>query len=169
MEIQKQIYCRKPTLDEMEQLFTMGTTHVAWGVDPSAAAELEVSRQIVTSARRAGIGTVVLVYEPRVGALESVALDVAPDFLLVAAEHIGNGIEEHAGRTNDWDVCATIVRRVRCRVMLAGGLGPHNVAEAILKVRPWGVDACSALERLDRSKDLDACASFLRAVDAAVS
>ncbi|ATB32308.1 hypothetical protein [Melittangium boletus] len=94
MTIQKQIYCRKPTLSEMEQLFALGATHVAWGVEPSAAPELELSRRIVAQARKERIGTVVLVGEPRIDALERVALEVEPDFLLVAAEHIGQGIDE---------------------------------------------------------------------------
>lgn len=46
-----------------------------------------------------------------------------------------------AGITHDWALDAEIVRRARCRVILAGGLGPDNVAEAIRTVRPWGVDS----------------------------
>jgi phosphoribosylanthranilate isomerase len=71
------------------------------------------------------------------------------------------------GRTNDWDICARIVAEVRCRVMLAGGLNPRNVAEAIRRVRPWAVDACTSLERPDHSKDLEVCESFLRAARSA--
>ncbi|MBO4919450.1 MAG: phosphoribosylanthranilate isomerase [Erysipelotrichaceae bacterium] len=51
-----------------------------------------------------------------------------------------NGIGA-AGFTNDWDIDAEIVRLARCKVILAGGLSPDNVEEAILKVRPWGVDS----------------------------
>ena len=51
-----------------------------------------------------------------------------------------NGIGA-AGFTNDWDIDAEIVRLAKCKVILAGGLSPDNVAEAILKVRPWGVDS----------------------------
>ena len=46
-----------------------------------------------------------------------------------------------AGVVNDWKVCKEIVSRAKCPVILAGGLGPHNVAEAIREVRPWCVDS----------------------------
>lgn len=51
-----------------------------------------------------------------------------------------NGIGA-AGFTNDWDIDRKIVEQAKCKVILAGGLGPDNVREAILKVRPWGVDS----------------------------
>ena len=44
-------------------------------------------------------------------------------------------------------------RATEGRVMLAGGLGPENVAEAIAAVRPWAVDASSSLEREPGIKD----------------
>ena len=51
-----------------------------------------------------------------------------------------NGIGA-AGFTHDWNIDAEIVRKASCKCILAGGLGPDNVAEAIRKVRPWGVDS----------------------------
>ena len=51
-----------------------------------------------------------------------------------------NGIGA-AGFTNDWDIDRKIVERSLCKVILAGGLSPDNVREAILKVKPWGVDS----------------------------
>lgn len=51
-----------------------------------------------------------------------------------------NGIGA-AGFTNDWNIDAEIVKKARCKVILAGGLSPDNVYDAILKVRPWGVDS----------------------------
>jgi phosphoribosylanthranilate isomerase len=58
------------------------------------------------------------------------------------------------GNAHDWAVSAQIVRELGCPVFLAGGLGPDNVAEAIHRVRPSGVDVCSRLRpngRLDEA------------------
>ena len=46
-----------------------------------------------------------------------------------------------SGRTHDWQISREVVRRVNLPVILAGGLSPENVAEAIRIVRPWGVDS----------------------------
>jgi phosphoribosylanthranilate isomerase len=53
------------------------------------------------------------------------------------------------GKTFDWDLAKALGRPV----VLAGGLGPHNVADAIAAVRPWGVDASSGLELSPGVKD----------------
>lgn len=45
------------------------------------------------------------------------------------------------GSTHDWTISRKIVERVNKPVILAGGLSPENVADAIRTVRPWGVDS----------------------------
>ena len=49
------------------------------------------------------------------------------------------------------------------RVMLAGGLSPENVRQAIAAVRPWAVDASSSLETAPGIKDADRVRAFVEA------
>ncbi|HWS28757.1 MAG TPA: phosphoribosylanthranilate isomerase [Clostridia bacterium] len=46
-----------------------------------------------------------------------------------------------SGKTHDWEIDRRIVEEVNIPVVMAGGLGPDNVAEAIYKVRPYAVDS----------------------------
>ncbi|MGE0591336.1 MAG: N-(5'-phosphoribosyl)anthranilate isomerase [Vicinamibacterales bacterium] len=65
------------------------------------------------------------------------------------------------GRVIDWAGAAAVA--ARRPVVLAGGLGPDNVAEAIRTVRPVGVDVSSGVERTPGTKDHDRLARFLMA------
>jgi indole-3-glycerol phosphate synthase/phosphoribosylanthranilate isomerase len=49
------------------------------------------------------------------------------------------------------------------RIVLAGGLGPENVAAAIAEVQPWAVDASSSLERAPGIKDHDRVRAYVEA------
>ena len=67
------------------------------------------------------------------------------------------------GEVFDWNV-AREVRTLATRLILAGGLSPENVADAIATVKPDGVDACSRLEREPGIKDPARVREFVRAV-----
>lgn len=68
------------------------------------------------------------------------------------------------GTAIDWTAAAAI--SARRPVLLAGGLTPDNVAAAIARVRPFGVDVSSGVERAPGVKDHDRIKSFCEAVHA---
>lgn len=57
------------------------------------------------------------------------------------------------GQPHDWRVSRTIVQSVELPVILAGGLTPDNVREAIRLVRPYAVDVNSGVSHSDGTKD----------------
>ena len=72
------------------------------------------------------------------------------------------------GRTLDWILAARLARAPGLpRLLLAGGLGPDNVAEAIAAVGPYGVDASSRLERSPGVKSAHLVAAFVAQAKAA--
>lgn len=64
------------------------------------------------------------------------------------------------GQRCDWEVAARLAESHR--VILAGGLKPDNVAEAVRRVRPYGVDVSSGVERQPGQKDPEKVARFIR-------
>lgn len=77
------------------------------------------------------------------------------DLLLVDAPHAGSGLP--------WD-WAAVRGRPSGRWMLAGGLAPGNVREAIEAAEPWGVDVSSGVESAPGVKDPGLIEAFLREV-----
>jgi phosphoribosylanthranilate isomerase len=65
----------------------------------------------------------------------------AADFLLLDSYDAGSKQFGALGLTHDWSLSRRIVARASVPVVLAGGLGPENVAEAIAAVQPAGVDS----------------------------
>ncbi|MEW6368294.1 MAG: hypothetical protein AB1714_26995 [Acidobacteriota bacterium] len=80
------------------------------------------------------------------------------------------------GQTCDWDVARELARDCAAPVILAGGLGPENVCDAILKVIPTGVDSCSRTNVADAAgnplrlrKDFEKVRKFVEEVRRAES
>ncbi len=57
------------------------------------------------------------------------------------------------GKVHDWSISRKIVSEVPVPVILAGGLNPDNVAEAIEQVKPYAVDVNSGVEDASGAKD----------------
>ena len=69
------------------------------------------------------------------------------------------------GQPADWSIAAKLA--VQCPLMLAGGLTPANVADAIRSVKPWGVDVGSGVEAVKGKKDHAKVKAFIKAARAA--
>jgi phosphoribosylanthranilate isomerase len=67
------------------------------------------------------------------------------------------------GRVHDWAHSRRICETAGIPVLLAGGLHPGNVRDAVLRVRPAGVDVCSGLRR-DGRLDAASLQAFFRAI-----
>ncbi|HVH79168.1 MAG TPA: hypothetical protein VM782_07250, partial [Stellaceae bacterium] len=84
------------------------------------------------------------------------------DFLLLDSHDPGDRQIGALGRTHDWTISRRIIDSVAVPVILAGGLGPDNVAAAIAAVHPIGVDSKTKTDRADGSgKDLAVVQAFV--------
>jgi phosphoribosylanthranilate isomerase len=92
------------------------------------------------------------------------------DFHLLDARSSTTGKEDlrgGTGETFDWSLLAA--RRSKTPLILSGGLGPANVAEAIERVRPYAVDSASATEISPGHKDPAKLRDFFTAVSLATT
>ena len=65
------------------------------------------------------------------------------------------------GKTFDWNLAVEAKKKGR-PVILSGGLDPQNVAEAIRRVQPYGVDVSSGVETSPGKKDREKIRAFLK-------
>ena len=89
--------------------------------------------------------------------------DGVADWLLLDTQEPGAAVIGATGKTHDWGLSRRIVETVGIPVVLAGGLGPDNVAEAIRSVRPAGVDSKTRTDRAaGNGKDVDKIRELVR-------
>lgn len=95
--------------------------------------------------------------------------EAGENFLNFGTILLDSGSLQQPGGTGvafDWQKAAPIVERMKqvVRVVVAGGLSPANVAEAIRILEPWGVDVSSGIEAKPGKKDPEKVRAFVAAV-----
>jgi phosphoribosylanthranilate isomerase len=132
-----------------------------------AAPELLSPAQTATLKRRLP-GVPIMRSVPVVGE-DSIAIarsyEGIADFLLLDSHRANDRQIGALGVTHDWAISRRIVAAVQIPVILAGGLGPDNVADAIRAVRPHGVDSKTRTDRDgSHAKDIERVGRFCAAV-----
>ncbi len=87
----------------------------------------------------------------------------------IAAIFLDSGTEQQPGGTGttfDWEKAAPVVAAMSkdTHVVVAGGLNPSNVCDAIRILHPWGVDVASGVEARPGKKDPEKVRAFVQAV-----
>ena len=83
----------------------------------------------------------------------------APAFLVDAAV---KGVYGGSGVTADWSAAKELAKKYP--LLLAGGLTPENIADAVRRVKPWGVDTASGVESSPGLKDEAKMVAFVKEV-----
>ena len=140
-------------------------------VDEESALVLEIARQVGLSALQLH-GTESPEYLKALGAYPKVkAFRVDPSFAPERLARYGadafllDGVGNSPGGTGttfDWQ--HAVAAKQFGRIILAGGLTPENVGEAVRQVAPWGVDVASGVESEPGKKDPRRVREFILAV-----
>jgi phosphoribosylanthranilate isomerase len=91
------------------------------------------------------------------------ALEYLRPFSSAAAWLFDSHVAEYGGVGESFDWSLVPAQRERA-VILSGGLSPANVAEAVRRMRPWGVDVSSGVESAKGLKDAAKIAAFIAEV-----
>lgn len=96
------------------------------------------------------------VYRSNEKDLEALVTQERADVVLVESGNSG------AGELADWELAKNIAAKKN--IILAGGLDPDNVVDALAHVSPWGVDVSSGVESTRGTKDEQKIERFIQAV-----
>jgi len=108
---------------------------------------------------------------PRIGVIKTIVVkdDFQDRFGRLCRNH--QGIDSllldsgaGSGRTFDWKAVQPLLTSTGMRLIVAGGLTPENVGQAIRTFSPWGVDVVTGVEREPGRKDPEKLKAFVAAV-----
>lgn len=153
-------------------LRTVEAVKPAWLHLARAADGLSPARLAALRAEIAPVRTMLTIPVRDLSALETAERFAGcADALLLDTAHPATGVVGASGHVHDWSVSRRIVERVALPVILAGGLGPDNVVEAIRRTRPAGVDSETRTSRDDdrRRKHPERVRLFLERARAAAT
>jgi len=148
----------------LQRVVPSGIERVAVFLHPAQAlvdAVLEAVRPDWVQTDVADLASLRLPASQRVLPVVRDAASVAP----LPARILFEGAHSGSGATADWEKAARLAGRAE--LVLAGGLEPSNVAEAIARVRPFGVDVSSGVEGSRGVKDPARIREFVAAARAA--
>jgi phosphoribosylanthranilate isomerase len=103
----------------------------------------------------------------RVLRLKAGGRPAVPDGPLLIDAHVP-GLRGGTGQTADW-AAARAIAEANPAVILAGGLDPENVAEAVRTVRPYGVDTSGGVEAAPGKKDHERIRRFIHEAKTSLS
>lgn len=103
-------------------------------------------------------------------AVEKLLNDISTDPLAILLDTSIKGSNDGGGTgvTFDWSI-AEKLQNNGLPVIVAGGLTPENIKDAVGTVRPWGVDVSSGVEAFPGKKDVDAVEKFVKGAREAAS
>jgi phosphoribosylanthranilate isomerase len=105
-------------------------------------------------------------FEKAIPVTDADSMANVPDFFTrtVLLDSAGAGEFGGSGRTFPWEIARKFVEaNPHLRVILAGGLTPENIAEAVALVQPFGVDVTSGVESAPGRKDRGRMRAFIAA------
>lgn len=142
-------------IDEFVTLIGLKAVQIHGDEDAAFVAELrtETRAKIIKAFRIGGDATV-----PETS-------DYGADFILLDGFSVGQ--YGGAGRPFDWSVVHKF-DGLSAKLILAGGLTPDNVANAVQTVRPYAVDVASGVESSPGKKDPEKVAAFIKAAKEAI-
>lgn len=90
-------------------------------------------------------------------------------YRVLADAKVGSSPLGGTGKTFNWSKARSVLTsQPELRLIVAGGLDPDNVAEAIRVLQPWGVDVASGVEQEPGRKDFDKLKRFIENARGAV-